>query len=251
VTSLNKPLRRWTWITWVIIIFCFGCAPIASVPTPTLTQEIFPSPTSHIIATPTEEVMTVSEPTPSPSPVISPSPRPQVVTTPTVEVLTVSVHDPHIRTDLAEVDHIIDTVLEGDINEFRQRIKFTTSGCTHADGLGGPPKCREGESEGMLVEVLPFLGPEGHFLRRDEINEWQGIDVTGLYAVYRVSEEAFTNKDYPAGEYGIVFGTKMPHSIITLQVENGSILRIDSLFGTPPEINFERDAQEIILPPPS
>ena len=58
----------------------------------------------------------------------------------------------------------------------------------------------------------------------------------GLYAVYRVSDEAYSHKDYPAGEYGIVFRTKSPHFIVTLQVENGSILRIDSDFGTPPEI---------------
>jgi hypothetical protein len=171
--------------------------------------------------------------------------------TPTDEVLGVLVHNADIRTGLDEVDQIIDMVLAGDINEFRQRIKFTTSGCTYEMALGGPPKCRERESEGALVEVLPFLGPEGHFLRRDELNEWQGIDVAGLYAVYRVSDEAFSDKAYPAGEYGIVFRTKDPHFIVTLQVENGSILRIDSLFGTPPEINFERDAQEIILPPPN
>ena len=116
--------------------------------------------------------------------------------------------------------------------------------------LGGPPKCREGESEGALVEVLPFLGPEGHFLRRDELNEWQGIDVAGLYAVYRVSDEAFSDKDYPAGEYGIAFRSIDPETIITLQAEYGSILRIDSNFGTPAELNFERDAQEIILTPP-
>jgi hypothetical protein len=177
--------------------------------------------------------------------------------TPTDEVLGVLVHGvlvhyADIRTGLDEVDQNIDMVLAGDINEFRQRIKFTTSGCTHEMALGGPPKCREGESEGALVEALPFLGPEGYFLRRDELNEWQGIDVAGLYAVYRVSDEAYSHKDYPAGEYGIVFRTKSPNFIVTLQVENGSILRIDSLFvGTPPEINFGRDAEEIILPPPN
>ena len=232
-----------------MLILCFGCAPIASISSPTQTQEIIPSPTSHITATPTEEVPTVSAPTPTQTQEIIPSPTTQITATPTDEVLGVLVHDADTRTGLDEVDQIIYMVLAGDINEFRQRIKFTTSGCTHEMALGGPPKCREGEAEGALVEVLPFLGPEGHFLRRDELNQWQGIDVAGLYAVYRVSDEAFSDKNYPAGEYGIVFRTKSPNFIVTLQVENGSILRIDSLFGTPPEINFERDAQEIILPP--
>ncbi len=169
------------------------------------------------------------------------------------------VHHADIRTGLNEVDQIIDVVLSGDMNEFRKRIKYSTSGCTHVMALGGPEKCREGEAEGTLVEVLPFLGPEGHFLRRDEINEWQGIDVAGLYAVYRVSDEAFSSKDYPAGEYGIVFRTIYPHDIVTFQAANGSILRIDSTFiqrfdpafAIPPELNLESKAQEIILPPPN
>jgi hypothetical protein len=170
---------------------------------------------------------------------------------PAEEVSGILVHDADTRTGLEEVDQIIDIVLVGDMNQFRQRIKYTTSVCTHEMALGGPPSCREGESEGALVEALPFLGPEGHFMRRDEIDEWQGIDIAGLYAVYRVSDEAYSTKDYPAGEYGIVFRAKDPNSLVTLQVENGSILRIDSLFGTPPELNFERDAEEIVLPPPN
>lgn len=249
--NLDKTLRRWKWISWMIIVFCFGCSPIASVPTPTPTQEIIPSPTSQIIATPTDEVMTISVPTLSPSPELTPSPSPHIAATPTDEVLAASVHEPDMRTGLNEIDQVIETVFKGDINEFRQMIKFTATGCTHADGLGGPPKCSEGESEGALVEVLPFLGPEGHFIRRGEINEWQGIDVSGLYAVYQVSENVYSDKDYPAGEYAIVFRTKESHTILTLQIENGSIIRIDYHFGSPPVINFERDAKEIILPPPS
>jgi hypothetical protein len=232
-----------------MLVLCFGCAPIASTSSPTQTKEIILSPTSQKTATPTEEVLTVSTPTPAPTQTqeIIPPLTTQVTATPIDEVFEKSVND--ARTGLDEVDLIIHVVLSGDINEIRQRIKFTTSGCTHEMALGGPPKCREGESEDKLVEVLPFLGPEGHFLRRDELNEWRGIDVAGLYAVYRVSDEAYSNENYPAGEYGIVFRTKSPNFIVTLQVENGSILRIDSLYGTPPEINFERDAQEIILPP--
>ena len=247
--NVNKTLRRWKWISGVMLILCLGCAPIASISSPTQTQEIILSPTSHKTATRTEEVPTVSAPTQTQE--ITPSPTTQITATPTDEVLGVLVHDADIRTGLDDVDQIIDIVLAGDINDFRQRIKFTISDCTHEIALGGPEKCREGEAEGTLVEVLPFLGSEGHFLRRDELNEWQGIDAVGLYAVYRVSDEAYSDKDYPAGEYGIVFSTKDPHEIVTLRVENGRILRVDYHFGTPPEVNFERDAQEIILPTPN
>lgn len=161
------------------------------------------------------------------------------------------VHYADIQTGLDGVDQIIDTVLAGNSSEFRQMVRFTTSACTHEMALGGPEKCREGEAEGTLVEVLPFLGAEGSHLRRDELSSWQGIDVAGLHAVYRVSDQAFSSADYPAGEYGIAFRTKDPQTIVTLQVENGRILRVDTSFGTPPELNFDRDAAEIILPPPN
>ncbi|MGW8226516.1 MAG: SH3 domain-containing protein [Anaerolineales bacterium] len=195
-------------------------------------------------------------------PTVTPSPRPTV--TPThrlteiplgegsgVVVHGVLVHFADIETGLDGVDQIIDIVLAGNRSEFHQRVRFSTSACTHEMALGGPEKCREGEAEGTLVDVLPFLGAEGSHLRRDELSSWQGIDVAGLYAVYRVSDEAYSSKDYPAGEYGIAFRTKDPHTIVTFQVENGRILRVDSSFGTPPELNFDRDAAEIILPPPS
>lgn len=238
-------VRRWKWISGVLLILCVGCAPTVSTTSPTQTQEITPPPTSQITATPTEEVPVVSTPTPTQTQKLIPSPTTQITATPTKEDLGVVFRG----TGIVEVDQVISMVLAGDMNEVRRRIKFTTLGCTQQMGLGGPPGCREGESEGALVQVLPFLGPEGHFLRRDELNEWQGIDAAGLYAVYRVSDEAFSDKNYPAGEYGIVFRTNSPEFIVTLQVDNGSILRIDTLFGTPPEINFERVAQEIILPP--
>jgi hypothetical protein len=195
-------------------------------------------------------------------PTVTPTRRPTA--TPTDEgsgvlVHGVLVHEADTRTGLDEVDKIIDIVLAGDMNEFRKKVKFTTSGCTHVMALGGPVKCSEGEAEGTPVEVLPFLGAgEGSQLRRIELNNWQGIDVAGLYAVYRVSNEAYSSKDYPTGEYGIAFRTKDPHTIATLQVEYGSIVRVDSTliqqidpaFAIPPELNFESKAQELILPPP-
>jgi hypothetical protein len=187
-------------------------------------------------------------------PTVTPSPRPTempIVESPGVVVHGVLVHFADIETGLDGVDQIIDIILAGNRSEFRQRVRFTTSACTHEMALGGPEKCEEGEAEGTLVDVLPFLGAEGSHLRRDELSSWQGIDVAGLHAVYRVSDEAYSSMDYPVGEYGIAFRTKDPHTIVTFQVENDRILRVDSSFGTPPELNFDRDAAEIILPPPS
>jgi hypothetical protein len=174
---------------------------------------------------------------------------PNVVRTPTEKAAEAIVYDPGTLSGIEDVDRVIDVVLSGNVENLRGIIEFTLTGCTTADGLGGPPKCREGETEGTLVEVLPFLGPEGHFIHREEIEEWRGIEVAGLYAVYRVSEKAYSTDDYPAGEYGIVFIDQYKMGTVTLQVKQEGLVRIDFHFGYPPVISLDRDAEEIILPP--
>lgn len=108
---------------------------------------------------------------------------------------TQNYHPPETRVGIGEVDKVINAVASGDPQLLRSLVKFTTAKCTLLDGLGGPPKCRAGEAEGAPVEVLPFLGAEGSFIRKDEIENWQGIEVSGLYAIYRVSA-AVTYEEY-------------------------------------------------------
>jgi hypothetical protein len=96
-----------------------------------------------------------------------------------------------------------------------------------------PPACRADEAEGTPVEVLPSLGPEGSFLRKDEAENFPGLNVIGLYAVYRVPHSVGSDENYPAGDYGIVYlsGENIPEVI--LPVMNGKIVRIDYIFGYP------------------
>lgn len=150
---------------------------------------------------------------------------------------------------MAEVDTRIDTVLAGNQNDVSQLLQFTKLACTHADGLGGPPKCAEGETEGALVDVFPFLGPEGHPMRYSNLDPWTGIPATGVYAVYGVSSNAYSDELYPAGEYAIVFLSEQKELLVSAQVANGNIVRIDNNLGNPPEINLDREASEIILGP--
>jgi hypothetical protein len=124
--------------------------------------------------------------------------------TSTETVLERQVHFASVRTGIDDIDQVIDLVLGVDDNAIRNALVFSLIECTHEDGLGGPPKCREGEEEGAEVEVLPILGPEGHFFRQDEIEDWRGIGVVGLYAAYEVSTRAFSDENYPAGEFAAI-----------------------------------------------
>lgn len=157
---------------------------------------------------------------------------------------------PQGQTSIEELDTIIYTVLNGSTADLIPLLEFTQTSCTLAEGLGGPPKCAGGEKEGTPVEVLPFLGPgEGSFIRKQDIGSWLGLDVSELYAAYQVSDKAYSEKDYPAGNYALVFiDSNSKQGGLTLQVRNGRIIRIDYLLGYPPEIPQENVVKFLVSP---
>lgn len=153
------------------------------------------------------------------------------------------------RTGIADVDEVLAAVESGDAQALRDLIRFTTVGCTNAEGLGGPPKCRAGEAEGTPVHVLPFLGSEGSFLHQAELASFQPMNVLGIYAVYSVSDSAYAEEAYPAGEHAVMFTTADDQIAIVLQIRKG-IVRIDTLFSpTSRDTVIQRDASEMVLAP--
>jgi len=154
------------------------------------------------------------------------------------------------RTGIEEIDHVLDAI--GDIQKLRTLVQWTATKCTNREGLGGPPKCLTGEGEGTPVDVLPFLGPEGSFLRNTEIDDWQGFEPSGIYAIYEVSSAAYSDENYPAGEVAILFVGKEDQPAIALNLRNGKIVRVDSLLENSPESLdsvLQRDAARLILAP--
>jgi hypothetical protein len=156
--------------------------------------------------------------------------------------------DSEVRTGVDELDRVIQIVLDGDTIRLRSIIQFTRVGCTFEDGLGGPPKCEDDEVEDETVEVLPFLGPEGHFLRMENIGSWTGIDASDLYAVYVVSDSAYSDPIYPSGKYAIAFINEAQFLITTLQIVEGQIVRVDSTLGNPPTIRPDDVGMYLIAP---
>jgi hypothetical protein len=186
-----------------------------------------------------EKVPLATMPKPLPEPSVTQTDTPKPQKTPT-EIAPIP-----------ELDKIIAVVLQDEAQELVQLLEFTPLQCTKADGLGGPPKCTPDENEGDIVEVLPMMGPEGHFLRKEEMHEWGGLEITELYAVYKNAEDVFVDENYPAGEYAIAFMGKGKPEIthVTLQVSNGKIVRIDFGIGNPPDIN-ENDGRIYLVSPP-
>ena len=214
-------------VTLIGLLLLGGCSSPTTTPTltaiaPTLTATISPAATTPIS-------LTVTEP---------------ILPTATAQ----EVMDGEVRTGVDELDRIIRIVLDGDTIALRSIVQFTQAECTLEDGLGGPPKCKEGEVEGETVEVLPFLGPEGHFLRKEDIDLWVGIGTSDLYAVYAVSDTAFTDPIYPSGKYAIAFINEARFLITTLQIVEGRIVRVDSDLGNPPRIRRD-DVDTYLIPP--
>jgi hypothetical protein len=176
------------------------------------------------------------------------APAPQ----PTLSEASEGFHPLTTRTGIEEVDKVVEAVESGDIQMLRSLIQFTNTKCTTADGLGGPPKCRAGEVEGPPVEVLPILGPEGHFFHKEDIKDWTGVKAEGLYAVYEVSSEVVSDPYYPNGKYAVMFFDKENQSVVTLRVDNGRIVRVDYILDISPDSVdgwIQREASNVILAP--
>jgi hypothetical protein len=154
-------------------------------------------------------------------------------------------------TGVAELDEVVEAALSGDVSLQREMISYSSLPCLTIEGLGGPPPCREGESEGTLVDVLPVIGAEGGHLRREEMQSWPGLIETELVAAYRLSDQVFADANYPAGEFGLLFSGEMAAEAITVHVRDGGIVRIDHHMGASLEEIVQREAGEMILEPTS
>ncbi len=161
-------------------------------------------------------------------------------------------HPLESQVGIEEIDNVLGAVASGDPQMLHSLVSFTIAKCTLLDGLGGPPNCRPGEAEETPVEILPFLGSEGSFIREDEIENWQGIEASGLHAMYRVSADVKSEEYYPAGEIAIIFVPLENRPAASLRLSEGRILRVDQIFDTSPEsldAILQREASELILAP--
>ena len=162
-------------------------------------------------------------------------------------------HSFNTPTTIEEIDNILAAVNSNDKQKLTDLFSYTTIACKAiVNGLGGPPPCPEGEAEGTLVEVLPVLSSEGYYLYKDEISNWPGLDVAGLYAVYQVSESAYSDENFPKGNYAMILVGKENQPGIVLHIKDAGIVRIDDILDDAPgalQSVLERDAEHVILAP--
>ena len=275
----RSTLKKTTIVNMLTLLVLAACSPTTDEPSvlPTQDKSSAEPVSTETVARPTEtatpimqpdetevtpsvepttiEVVTVVEPTET----ALPSPEPTAVQVPTMAEPTEiappteaapRLHPPDARTGSPPLDAVIEAVLAHAITARRELTRLTVVGCTHADGLGGPPKCQEDEAEGTPLEVLPILGSEGHHTRAEDLDRALSFQVEGLYAVYEFSDDVYDSVDYPAGEVGLLFLQSGPPFPLTVHVTNGAIVRLDYDIGDTLDSVFGHDAAGIILPPP-
>jgi hypothetical protein len=155
---------------------------------------------------------------------------------------------------ISEIDAVVEAVLAGDLEATLARIRLTSTPCTTAGGIGGPPKCSSTttedasgkrqvftEEDGEVVDVLPFSVCEGEYARAEEIEPViarlvlpEGAVVERVYAVYRVPDDEFQAAYWPAGEYAVVIANRTNSGLsgTTVRIGARGIVRID--FGCGP-----------------
>jgi hypothetical protein len=170
-------------------------------------------------------------------------------------------------TGLPELDQLASAILSNDLAARRELVRYTSTGCTNVEGLGGPPKCQPGQAEGTPVEYLPVLGPgEGVPVSPEAIGETLDFPAESLYAVFRRADEPVRDIYYRPGEYGLFFATgeqeasiqyvlvhaDMAGRIVRLDYvacpvdEAGQIVEMEGLVCSPDQI-MARDADEILV----
>jgi hypothetical protein len=153
---------------------------------------------------------------------------------------------PDDATTVPHLEEIVQAVTSGSADDLVSLMQFSSLPCTVADGMGGPPKCMAQEAPGTVVEVLPVLGPEGHHLRRADMDSWPGIGPAELYAVFRTSRDTYEDEFFPAGDFGVVL-VGPEGGVVVFQVAPEGIVRIDYEFGKSLEASLE--GRDVILGP--
>jgi hypothetical protein len=114
-------------------------------------------------------------------------------------------------TGVAAVDAAVTAIVAGDGAALAQQAVFSTVACTTADGLGGPPKCADGETEGTEISALPAASCEGYYLREPEIGPSADAFVAGEPTVHGVYRQGGL-RDFISGDYVVLLEVDDPQA---------------------------------------
>ena len=117
--------------------------------------------------------------------------------------------DPSRRSGIGVIDAFLDALAADDMNAMDALTSYDSIGCvTGQPGIGSPPSCDDGETEGTLLQVIITTQCEGGYVRRrDHLNlvlprlaepEWS------LYAVLDRGPLLPGQDDFRRGRYQVI-----------------------------------------------
>ncbi|MEZ4517676.1 MAG: hypothetical protein R3C44_12910 [Chloroflexota bacterium] len=164
---------------------------------------------------------------------------------------TSGIYPNDLRTGITGLDPVLEALAGGDPERIADRFQTLETPCTTADGLGGPPKCEDGVTDGTVVTVFPVLGSEGSFVPAQGIlTVVENMDIGGLFGIYQVTSEPTAEEAYwPSGDYGVVLTGSGSVPAYTLLVADGEIVRLIYHLDVGPEQAFDNGRGAILLPP--
>lgn len=199
------------------------------------------------------------EPTPAPTPTLTmvtgTTEPPAAVATPSLAppVEFPGFHPVGTVSGIPTIDAIIVAAVDGRASDLAALTRFSQVACaTQPIGVGSPPKCQAGESDGQRIEVLPATACEGLFIRPgDLIDRYQGMlqPPKRLYAVFAAESQDVVSVT-PEPAYGIVLGRELtdiesPRLFID---GSGKIVQVDLGCG-PPGSGVPSGRQLVVAPP--
>lgn len=157
------------------------------------------------------------------------------------------------RTGDPALDAIIEAVEERDIATLSGLLEYQEIGCTEASGMGGPPKCEEGQEAGDISRVFPFVACHASWTETPAQLLGQFVNaVRGTYAVLETSTGFTLRGEWPAADTLIVFhyGDQQPQEVqgagARLHIANGRVVAWFGGCGDPPEAFLTVPTGEIV-----
>jgi hypothetical protein len=104
------------------------------------------------------------------------------------------------------LDAIVEAVNARDVPALAALVEYTEIGCTHVEGLGGPPKCGPQQDEGDLVRAFPGAACHGYWTdTAAQSLATLAHQTQGLYAIASVSGDASLRGEWPEADTLVIF----------------------------------------------
>lgn len=152
------------------------------------------------------------------------------------------------------VDAVIVAAVEGRVTDLAALTRLTPVACAEQPmGVGSPPKCKEGESDGQELPVLLATACEGFFIRPEELTQWlqRFVDSPAqLYAVFAAGPQDVTPLAPPPA-YGVVLGRGLAANDAQRLFldESGRIIKVDFNCNRTPAGMVPPGREWIVAPP--